>query len=80
LKPGFRSRRIGRLDLARLAALVASLAATFAPPLAAAPQPDLGSYEVSVNTRRIDGVVFAARDDSDRLYIDESALRTWRVR
>lgn len=80
LKPGFRSRRIGRLDPARLAALVASLAATFASPLAAAPQPDLGSYEVSVNTRRIDGVVFAARDDSDRLYIDESALRTWRVR
>jgi outer membrane usher protein len=80
LKPGSRSRRTGKLEPARLAALVASLAATFASPLAAAPQPDLGSYEVTVNTRRIDGAVFAARDDSDRLYIDESALRDWRVR
>src|SRR5690606_4291348 len=53
--------------------------ATAAQP-AAATQPDLGSYAVTVNTRPVDGAVIAVRDASERLYIDEAALRTWRVR
>ncbi|HLS56955.1 MAG TPA: fimbria/pilus outer membrane usher protein [Zeimonas sp.] len=94
MKPGSRSKRPARrrggppagwfTPLALVLALAPGPALATSPIAAAQPavatQPDLGSYAVTVNTRPVDGAVIAVRDASNRLYIDEAALRTWRVR
>jgi outer membrane usher protein len=93
LKPGSRSKpsasRRGAPAatgwVAPLALVLAVALALAAPPAAAtqpaaAAQPELGSYAVTVNTRAVDGAVIAVRDASERLYVDEAALRAWRVR
>lgn len=44
------------------------------------PKLELGTWEVRVNTRTVDGAIFAARDPSGGLYVDEAALERWKVR
>lgn len=72
----------GRVNAAPLlAALVAAfcLEAGAAEP-AATGTPELGSYELTVNTRRVDGAVLAARTAEGRLLLEESVVRSWRMR
>ncbi|HQY29533.1 MAG TPA: hypothetical protein PK787_12090, partial [Burkholderiaceae bacterium] len=88
MKPGSRSTSCARRRGATAAGWLARLALALglaAPPAAATPpapaiEPELGSYAVTVNTRPVDGSVIAVRDASERLYVDEAALRAWRVR
>jgi len=41
--------------------------------------PALGSYDITVNTLATGAPVLAARDADGRLWLDESALREWRI-
>lgn len=61
-------------------AVLTSPAAIAAPAVPVAPQPLLGSYDVTLNTRTTGAPVLAARDAAGALWLDESALRQWKVR
>lgn len=66
-------------ESAGLARLLAGAALALACTVAAATSIELGSYEVTVNSRAADEPVLVARDAAGRLFLDEAALRKWRV-
>jgi len=59
------------------APLPAAIAAQAGTPVA---EPQLGSYDVTLNTRATGAPVLAARDAAGALWLDESAMRDWKVR
>lgn len=66
------------------AAVLSPLPSILAPQPAAsaapAAEPQLGSYDVTLNTRTTGAPVLAARDAAGALWLDEAALRDWKVR
>jgi len=62
------------------AAVLSPVPAIVSPqPATPAAEPQLGSYDVTLNTRTTGAPVLAARDAVGALWLDEAALREWKI-